>query len=149
MPRCLLLHALSDYRVRRIVDSDPDAQYFVCRINADGHARSAVHQYVVSVRDEDAAFSDDLLSWLAGAPLPGFNEHMPNSRRFVLDRESDETGVSGTGVVADAVEFDSGWVVLSWRADDGTGVGVYPDTRAVERIHGHDGKTIVRWSDRQ
>ncbi len=65
------------------------------------------------------------------------------SRRFELHRHVDPSGVSGTGVVADGVEFPGGVVVLRWR-------GRYPSVvvherglAAVEAIHGHDGATSI------
>lgn len=67
-------------------------------------------------------------------------------RTFRLVRNEDVTGVSGTGVVAEGVEFTDGCVVLRW-------VGKYPTSvvwhdrgvESVEAIHGHDGKTEIRW----
>ena len=35
-------------------------------------------------------------------------------RHFYLDRHEDATGISGTGVVAQGVEFDNGKVALTW-----------------------------------
>jgi hypothetical protein len=37
-----------------------------------------------------------------------------NPRRFQLIRYEDESGVSGTGVVAVGVEFPSGYVQMEW-----------------------------------
>jgi hypothetical protein len=69
-------------------------------------------------------------------------------RRFVLDRLEDVTGVSGTGVVAEGVEFTDGVVCLHWQ-------GVWPSSivhyergmEAVESVHGHNGSTVIRWLD--
>ena len=35
-------------------------------------------------------------------------------KRFVLDRREDETGVSGTGYIAEGVLFDNGKCALAW-----------------------------------
>ena len=43
-------------------------------------------------------------------------------RRFDLIREEDESGVSGTGVVAVGIEFPNGYVELQWLNDDGMAV---------------------------
>ncbi len=59
---------------------------------------------------------------------------------FRVVREEDVSGVSGTGHVADAVEFDNGWVAISWRTDVNS-VGIYRSMEDAERIHGHDGRT--------
>ena len=67
-------------------------------------------------------------------------------RRFYLQRNEDETGVSGTGKVAEGVEFLSGRVSLCWLTDTPS-VGIYDSIEDVEIIHGHGGKTIVQWLD--
>jgi hypothetical protein len=67
-------------------------------------------------------------------------------RRFELVREEDETGVSGTGVVAYGVVFPDGNAVLRW--DTKVNSTVFYDSLAdLETIHGHGGKTVVRWLD--
>jgi hypothetical protein len=71
---------------------------------------------------------------------------MKNFRRFVLFRSEDESGVSGTGTVAEGVVFSSGKCVISWLSDTPS-VEVYDSVEEIERIHGHGGKTRVRWVD--
>lgn len=61
---------------------------------------------------------------------------------FFLERTEDESGVSGTGVVAEGVVFSSGKAVLSWLTETSS-VAVYDSIEDVERIHGHGGKTKV------
>jgi hypothetical protein len=71
---------------------------------------------------------------------------------FELHREVDVTGISGTGVVAEGVEFTDQTVVMRWLV---TGTSrpafVRPTTvmhegmHSVEALHGHDGKTKVVW----
>ncbi len=63
-------------------------------------------------------------------------------RSFRLLRSQDESGVSGTGWVAEGAVFSNGWVVLLWLSDTPS-VGIYPSLEAVDRIHGHHGKTRV------
>ncbi len=70
-------------------------------------------------------------------------------RRFVLDRFEDESGVSGTGMVAWGVQFPDGRCVTRWCAD-ASGVSqtcIWESIRHIERIHGHHGKTRIRWLD--
>lgn len=69
-------------------------------------------------------------------------------RPFQIHRDTDVSGVSGTGVVADGVEFPDGSVALRWRGDWPTSV-VFHDRgiRGVEAIHGHGGATRVVWLD--
>jgi predicted kinase len=69
-------------------------------------------------------------------------------RRFELHRDVDVSGVSGTGVVAEGVEFSDGVVSLRWLGAWPTSV-VYFDrgALAVEHIHGHSGATQIVWLD--
>jgi hypothetical protein len=68
-------------------------------------------------------------------------------RRFQLVRHVDVSGVSGTGVVAEGVEWTDGTVALHWG-------GRYPTTTvwtdgidALLTIHGHNGATTINWLD--
>jgi hypothetical protein len=68
-------------------------------------------------------------------------------RRFELVRHRDVSGVSGTGVVAEGIEWSDGTVALRWG-------GHYPTTTvwqdgidALLAIHGHNGATVIRWLD--
>lgn len=67
-------------------------------------------------------------------------------RRFQLFRIEDETGVSGTGVIVEGVEFSDGSVALRWLSDR-TSTAIYGSIDDVEAIHGHGGKTRVQWID--
>lgn len=67
-------------------------------------------------------------------------------RRFVLQRDEDESGVSGTGVVAEGVEFTTGWCALSWLTNAHS-IGIYANVKELERIHGHNGRAYVKWVD--
>ena len=68
--------------------------------------------------------------------------------RFWLDRKTDETGVSGTGRVAEGVRFANGKVALSWLTVH-TSTVIYDAMVDVVAIHGHGGKTSVTWQDEQ
>jgi hypothetical protein len=67
-------------------------------------------------------------------------------RRFELHRDEDETGVSGTGVVAEGVEFFDGTAALRWRTTYAS-TAVYASTADLEAIHGHQGRTRIEWVD--
>jgi len=69
-------------------------------------------------------------------------------RRFVLLREEDETGMSGTGIVAEGAEFSGGKVVLQFRSHVQS-IIIYDSIKAVKEIHGHaDSKTTkIVWKD--
>jgi len=64
---------------------------------------------------------------------------------FTLQREEDESGVSGTGVVAYGVRWPApnGRATLAWVAGDVNSVAVYDNLDAIESIHGHGGKTHI------
>lgn len=67
-------------------------------------------------------------------------------RPFLLIRDEDETGISGTGVVAEGVEFLDGRVVLRWQTRNAHhSTVVWDDIEDVLAIHGHNGKTRVHW----
>lgn len=64
-------------------------------------------------------------------------------RAFRLHRDTDVSGVSGTGVVAEGVEFSDGTAVVRWIVGDHRSTVVWPSLAAVEAIHGHGGATRV------
>lgn len=61
---------------------------------------------------------------------------------FYLKRKEDETGVSGTGRVAQGFVFDNGKVAITWLSEHPS-VTVYDSIGEVHAIHGHGGKTEV------
>lgn len=64
--------------------------------------------------------------------------------QFDLIRREDETGISGTGRVCEGVQFSSGRVVMA-RLTGTNSITIFDSIEDVEKIHGHDGKTVVRW----
>lgn len=78
-------------------------------------------------------------------------------RRFIVRRLEDVTGLSGTGVVAEGVEFSDSTVAMRWlqlspgnphyqRGVRATTV-LHEHVESVEALHGHNGRTIVEWVD--
>lgn len=67
------------------------------------------------------------------------------SRRFQLVRDVDETGVSGTGIVAEGALTPMGNVGMAWLTEHRS-VCFYTDIDDVEKIHGHGGKTRIVWA---
>jgi hypothetical protein len=67
---------------------------------------------------------------------------MYKMRNFVLIRNEDISGVSGTGVVAEGIEFTNGTCALSWLTVNKS-EAFYPNIKVLEHIHGHDGATDV------
>lgn len=70
------------------------------------------------------------------------------ARRFVLARDEDVTGVSGTGIVAEGVLFSNGVVALQWTSEFPTSVVFHQrGMESVEAVHGHTGRTRIEWVD--
>lgn len=67
-------------------------------------------------------------------------------RRFYLQRHEDETGISGTGRIAEGIVFSDGCAVLRWLSAVSTTV-VFDNLDAVRSIHGHDGRTEIIFED--
>ena len=71
----------------------------------------------------------------------------PQAKRFLLVRNDDETGISGTGVVAEGVEFANGRCVLGWLTPTSS-INIYNNLEELVEIHGHEGRTVVRMVDK-
>jgi len=67
-------------------------------------------------------------------------------RLFYLWRTVDETGVSGSGFVAEGVQFRNGQCVLRWRTAH-TSIAIYASIADVKAIHGHGGNTVILYED--
>ena len=69
-------------------------------------------------------------------------------RCYVLIRYEDKSGGSGTGQVAEAVEFEDGTVALHWdKATNKLGVSstvIYSSMEDAIKVHGHDGASELR-----
>lgn len=71
-------------------------------------------------------------------------------RTFHLFREVDDSGISGTGWVAEGVQFENGQCVLKWLAGPKNTHGsvcIYYSVEDLRAIHGHAGHTTVVWDD--
>ncbi|MFJ9657589.1 hypothetical protein ACIRPR_06425 [Streptomyces griseoflavus] len=69
-------------------------------------------------------------------------------RLFHLERDTDVTGVSGTGRVADGVQWPDGTVALRWIGDRPS-TTVWGSVDDVAAIHGHGGATRIVWAEEQ
>jgi phage-related protein (TIGR01555 family) len=67
-------------------------------------------------------------------------------RMFELVRNVDETGISGTGVVALGMVFPDGAVSMRWQTKHRSNTQFESLDELLE-IHGHEGKTVVRFVD--
>lgn len=70
-------------------------------------------------------------------------------RRFELHRDEDVTGISGSGVVVEGVEFSDGHVALRWMTEPhrSTIADYTHGIESVVAIHGHGGATRLVWVD--
>ncbi len=69
-------------------------------------------------------------------------------RRFMLNRSEDECHVSGKGLVAEGIQFSCGRCVIVWLSETPS-VDVYDSIKDVEKVHGHGGKTVIEWIDKE
>ena len=65
---------------------------------------------------------------------------LPPMRLFHLDRLEDETGISGTGRIAEGVVFSDGRVAMNWITQFRS-FCFYDSVDDLVSIHGHNGKT--------
>lgn len=61
---------------------------------------------------------------------------------FYLLRRRDHSGISGTGVVAEGIEFTTGKVAMTWLTPTSS-VCVYDSMDDLIAVHGHGGSTEV------
>lgn len=73
--------------------------------------------------------------------------YLSKIKRFYLQRNEDESGVSGTGIVVTGVEFPSGQIAIEWSASPVKSVTIYPNVEAMISVHSHGGKTLLKWID--
>lgn len=67
-------------------------------------------------------------------------------RTFRVVRHKDMSGVSGIGTVAEGVEFDDGQVVICWLSKYHS-IGVFDNILCLQKIHGHEGATVIEWDN--
>lgn len=67
-------------------------------------------------------------------------------KTFKLSRETDLSGISGTGLVGEGVIFSDGRVAMRWLTETATTV-LFDCIEHVEKIHGHGGFTKVVYDD--
>jgi hypothetical protein len=67
-------------------------------------------------------------------------------RRFRLMRRQDVSGVSGTGLVADGVQWPDGAVSIRWRGEHHS-TAAWDSVDDAMAVHGHDGATVIEWVD--
>tara|TARA_A200000159_G_C7193685_1_gene284853 strand:+ start:446 stop:769 length:324 start_codon:yes stop_codon:yes gene_type:complete len=63
-------------------------------------------------------------------------------KMFYLNRIEDDSGISGTGRVAQGFIFDNGKVALTWLSEHPS-VTIYDNIGEVRAIHSHGGNTEI------
>jgi hypothetical protein len=74
------------------------------------------------------------------------NKTRQEVRRFVLQRSRDDTGVSGTGIVAEGVLMSDGRAVVRWLGKNSS-IVIWDNLNDAIQVHGHRGATRLRWLD--
>lgn len=69
------------------------------------------------------------------------------ARPFLLQRDRDISGVSGTGTVADGVLWPDGTASVRWRGEHPSVVFWDRGEESIAHVHGHGGATRVVWAD--
>lgn len=78
---------------------------------------------------------------------PAVSPPAPSSpRTFELVRHHDVSGQTGTGVVAEGVQFTDGTAALRWRGGH-PATAVWPNVEEILAVHGHEGASEIRWLD--
>jgi len=70
----------------------------------------------------------------------------PTPRLFTLERDTDASGISGTGTVADGVLWPDGTVTIRWRGARPSTVN-WGQIEDVQAVNGHGGATRVVFAD--
>lgn len=68
-------------------------------------------------------------------------------RTFLLVRDVDDTGISGTGIVAEGIEFSDKSVAMRWKGESPS-TSIWANIRHMLLIHGHGTKSRVEWQNR-
>lgn len=84
------------------------------------------------------------------APSADMNDQEPKrttrARRFILKRDFDPKGLSGTGTVAEGIGFTDGSCVMKWMSAI-SATSHFQSVKALEYIHGHGGNAKVVFID--
>jgi len=66
---------------------------------------------------------------------------------YNLNRKLDITGVSGTGIVAEVVEFSDGVCIVHWighmTLSNVSSIVIYNSRADLLAVHGHNGNTVL------
>ena len=113
-------------------------------ITSLGEAQGAAELLKRAVRDGDSEGAQDVISELQSF-VHRF-DRLYAGRRFIVYREEDVNGASGTGLIASGIEFPDGMVVMRWQTDVNS-TKIFDSVDDLREIHSHGGKTEIRWVD--
>lgn len=72
---------------------------------------------------------------------------MKIGKRFLVNRVTDVSGVSGVGLVAEGTQFHDGQCAVSWYGEHHI-LEVVKDLDTWLAVHGHGGRTKIVWVDK-
>lgn len=64
--------------------------------------------------------------------------------KFILRRKVDVSGISGTGDVAEGIQFTDGTCVLRWKGNKPS-TAIYNSIDDLKKIHEHAGSSEIIW----
>lgn len=134
-------------RVRHVDCDDTVAEltvtYLVSQVSVDEGALRMVEEVP---HHECEAGCVCQLDGTTAAVVDMVNRTRGSLRRFVLQRDRDDTGVSGTGIVAEGVLFSDGRGVIRWCGQYSS-ITMWESLDQLIKVHGHNGATRLRWVD--
>lgn len=86
------------------------------------------------------------VTFFQSMPAGGTTYRAKKRRTFVLQRDKDISGVSGTGEIAEGTLYSNGVVTVTWYGEHSS-TSVWTSMESMLAIHGHQGATRVVWDD--
>lgn len=124
------------------LESDPPMwRYFSPCYETDPETREVLSHVNCALTNNPRTYGIPALASAAGALATA-----SASRLFELHRDDDESGVSGTGIVAEGTVFSDGTVALRWRTETSS-TTLFDNVEQVVAVHGHSGKTRLVYLD--
>lgn len=118
----------------------------MCKPDADWHCEHGIPHYADCNECARKVGLRDFPVYRKATLMPLATSRQTTMRRFVLVRQEDVSGTSGTGVVAEGIEFSNGQAVLHWLTQLES-IAVYASMKVLDQVHGHNGKTKIEWMD--